>query len=153
MVHLFRYVSKRFYFSNETFFDFIWNFLKTFFMKSNGFSCNLGFFVWNQFLWKGLFYFIWICQLVLQILQGEVMGVHSMPIWLAFLSCWFSYEKMLISCEMFFVSHFCWLFQMTFSLNFLLIFPFFIWKYFTGVQYFLMKYRWMPSHMKVLFWR
>ena len=65
--------------------------------------------------------------------RGEVMGVHSMPILLVFLSCWFSYEKMLISYEMFFVFTFLLTFSNDISLNFLLvIFPFFIWKYVMG---------------------
>jgi len=71
VVHLFRYVSKRVNFSYENFFDFMWNFLKTFFMKPNGFSWNLEFFIWNQFLWKGLFYFIWIRQLVFALFSWE----------------------------------------------------------------------------------
>ena len=54
------------------FFDFMWKFLKTFFMKPNGFSWNLGFFTWNQFLWKGLFYLILICQLVLPFFPGNL---------------------------------------------------------------------------------
>ena len=46
-------------------------FLKLF-LTPNGFSWNLGFFIWNQFLWKGLFYFILICQLVLPFFPGNL---------------------------------------------------------------------------------